>query len=98
MEISKSITMLSALAHESRLTIFKRLVQTGNKGMQPNQLSEQLNIPAATLSFHLKELFIAGLVSKNKQGRAISYSANYQSMDELLQYLQENCCLDELCD
>lgn len=88
--------MLSALAHETRLTIFKRLVQSGHKGLHPNQLSDYLDIPAATLSFHLKELFIAELVSKHKQGRAISYIANYHSMNELIHYLQENCCTDEI--
>jgi len=84
--------MLSALAHESRLIIFKQLVQAGHKGLQPNQLSEALNMPAATLSFHLKELFNAHLVHKEKQGRAIYYSAQYHSMDELINFLQENCC------
>ena len=97
MELSKSIIMLSALAHESRLIIFKHLVQAGHIGMQPNALSEQLNMPAATLSFHLKELFHADLISKEKLGRSINYSAQYKSMDELIEYLKENCCAGETC-
>ncbi len=96
MELSKSIIMLSALAHESRLLIFKQLVQAGHSGLQPNTLSEHFHMPAATLSFHLKELFNANLVSKNKQGRAIYYSAQYASMDELINYLQENCCAGQI--
>ncbi|MBL7004416.1 MAG: helix-turn-helix transcriptional regulator [Gammaproteobacteria bacterium] len=97
MEISNSINILSALAHESRLLIFKQLVQAGPEGLQPNSLSERLNMPAATLSFHLKELFHANLVSKNKQGRSIYYSAHYQTMDELIAYLKENCCTGSSC-
>ena len=92
MELSNSINILSALAHESRLVIFKQLVQAGPNGLQPKSLSNNLNMPAATLSFHLKELFHANLVEKNKQGRFIYYSAQYQTMDELIDYLKENCC------
>ena len=97
MELTKSIVMLSALAHESRLIIFKQLIQAGHSGMYPNTLSETLGMPAATLSFHLKELFHADLVSKEKQGRSIKYTAQYQSMDKLIAYLQENCCSNETC-
>jgi len=97
MELSNSIIMLSALAHESRLIIFKQLVQAGHTGMQPNTLSEKLEMPPATLSFHLKELFNANLVSKERQGRSISYKAQYQSMDDLIAFLKENCCSDDVC-
>lgn len=97
MEISNSIIMLSALAHESRLIIFKQLVQAGPKGMQPNNLSVKLGMPAATLSFHLKELFHADLVSKQKLGREIHYTAKYISMDQLIDFLKENCCSGESC-
>lgn len=97
MELSKSIIMLSALAHESRLVIFKQLVQAGHVGMQPNHLSSALNMPPATLSFHLKELFHADLVSKEKQGRAINYTAQFKSMNDLIEYLKENCCSGSSC-
>ncbi len=92
MELLKSINVLSALAQESRLLVFKQLVQAGPEGMQPFAISKNLNMPAATLSFHLKELFQADLIIKNKQGRAIFYSAKQETMTELIDYIQENCC------
>lgn len=95
MEISKYISQLSALAHESRLSIFRMLVKAGPTGLLPMQISQELDMPNATLSFHLKELFIAELVTKKKQGRTIIYAANYANMSKLLQYLSENCCADD---
>lgn len=92
MEITNSISILAALAHESRLVIFKCLVEAGHSGLQPSELSAHIKMPAATLSFHLKELFHANLVSKVKKGRAIIYTANYQTMNQMIEYLQENCC------
>ena len=92
MELSKSVHLLATLAQESRLSIFKLLVQAGPDGLTPMQLGERLNMPAATLSFHLKELFQAELTHKTKQGRSILYSANYSTMQSLIDYLQENCC------
>ena len=97
MELSNSVLLLSSLAHESRLQIFRLLVRSGPQGMSPMQLAENLNMPGATLSFHLKELFQAGLVNKVRQGRSIIYSANYATMNELIAYLQENCCIDSSC-
>jgi DNA-binding transcriptional ArsR family regulator len=97
MELSNSVTLLASLAHESRLRIFRQLVQAGPQGMTPMQLAERLNMPPPTLSFHLKELYQAGLTQKQKQGRSITYSANYQTMSSLIGYLQENCCDDDQC-
>lgn len=97
MELSNSVLLLSSLAHESRLQIFRLLVRSGPQGMNPMLLAENLNMPGATLSFHLKELFQAGLVNKDRQGRSIIYSANYATMNELIGYLQENCCIDSSC-
>ena len=98
MELLNSVKLLSSLAHESRLKIFKQLVQAGPQGITPLQLIEKLEMPAATLSFHLKELYLAGLTHKVKQGRSIIYSANYSCMQSLIEYLQENCCDDNHCE
>jgi len=98
MELSIAVTKLTSLAHESRLRIYKRLVQAGPAGITPGQLAVQLGMPAATLSFHLKELYQAGLTHKHKQGRSIIYSTNYQTMSALITYLQENCCAEDLCN
>lgn len=95
MELSKSVILLSSLAHESRLTIFKQLVQAGQQGITPMELATRLDIPAATLSFHLKDLYQAGLTLRKKQGRSIIYSADYSTMSALISYLQHNCCVDE---
>lgn len=92
MELSKSVHLLSTLAQESRLRIFKLLVQAGPEGITPMQLGKRLKMPAATLSFHLKELFHAGLTQKTRQGRSIIYSADFSTMQSLIDYLQENCC------
>ena len=95
MEISNIVSILSSLAHESRLQIFRQLVQAGPNGLTPGYLSEELAMPAATLSFHLKELHQSNLLEKNKQGRYIRYSANYRTMDKLIFDLTENCCGNE---
>ncbi len=97
MELSNSVVLLSSLAHESRLRIFKQLVQAGTTGTTPMVLAEILEMPAATLSFHLKELYQAGLTLKQKQGRSIIYRADFQRMSQLIDYLQENCCVDGEC-
>jgi len=97
MELSNSVTLLASLAHESRLRIFKQLVQAGPGGLTPMILAERLKMPAATLSFHLKELHQAGLTEKTRQGRSIIYVANFTTMSALIAYLQENCCTDDQC-
>lgn len=89
--------LLSSLAHESRLRLFRQLVQAGPTGITPMQLAQKLEMPGATLSFHLKELYHAGLTHKTKQGRSIIYSANYDTMSALINYLQEHCCADDRC-
>jgi DNA-binding transcriptional ArsR family regulator len=92
MELSKSVTLLASLAQESRLSIFRQLVQAGPGGLTPMHLAVSLDMPAPTLSFHLKELYQAGLIHKQKHGRSINYSANYETMSALIDYLQQNCC------
>jgi ArsR family transcriptional regulator len=92
MEKTDALAALAALAQESRLDVFRLLVQAGGDGLQPGQISERLDLPAATLSFHLKELKHAGLVTFRREGRALIYMAEYTAMNGLLAYLTENCC------
>lgn len=91
------IRSLAALAQEVRLRVFRALVVTGQEGLTPGGLSEQLGIAPNTLSFHLKELTHAGLVSQERQGRNLIYRASFATMNELLAYLTENCCQGAAC-
>ena len=97
MEINIAIKALTALAHETRLAIFRLLVQTGESGLSPGQLAKELGIPNATLSFHLKELVNADLILARQESRFIYYSANFATMNALLHYLTQNCCAGTLC-
>ena len=92
MEKQDAVAALGALAQESRLDIFRLLVQTGQDGMPAGKISERLGLPSATLTFHLKELKHAGLVTFERDGRSLIYSAVYPTMNALLGYLTENCC------
>jgi DNA-binding transcriptional ArsR family regulator len=98
MEMNRALKTLTALAHESRLSAFRLLVEQGPEGMAAGELAEKLEVPNATLSFHLKELAHAGLVDARQQGRFIYYSANYAAMNGLVAYLTENCCRGASCD
>lgn len=91
------IRSLSALAHEARLRVFRALVVAGPEGLTPSALAEQLSIAPNALSFHLKELFHADLVSQERQGRNIVYRAAFPVMNDLLGYLTENCCQGAAC-
>jgi ArsR family transcriptional regulator len=86
------IKALGALAHEVRLDVFRLLVVAGREGITPKVLSEELDVPPTKLSFHLKELAIAGLVSQQQDGRYLIYRAAYDRMDGLIGYLTKNCC------
>ena len=93
------IAALGALAQESRLDIFRMLVQKGPDGVAAGKIARKLDLPAPTLSFHLVQLRHAGLVSARRHSRSISYAANYATMNSLLKYLTDNCCQGqaELC-
>jgi ArsR family transcriptional regulator len=98
MEKQAVIRSLSALAHPLRLDVFRALVVAGPQGRTPGQLAEDLGgIPSATMSFHLKELATAGLVSQERASRNIVYRAAYDQMNGLLGYLTENCCHGAEC-
>lgn len=92
MNNQSAVKLLSSIAQEARLAIFRLLVQAGAEGLAAGSISEQLDIPNSTLSFHLKELNFAGLINAKQEGRFIYYTANYETMNNLLSYLTENCC------
>jgi DNA-binding transcriptional ArsR family regulator len=92
METKSVITALAALAHETRLAIFRLLVETGPEGVPVGKIGERLGTASTTLSFHLKELGNAQLVTTRHEGRFIYCSANFATMNGLLAYLTENCC------
>jgi ArsR family transcriptional regulator, arsenate/arsenite/antimonite-responsive transcriptional repressor len=97
METKTIIAALSALAQESRLSIFRLLVETGPEGLPVGVIAETLGLANATLSFHLKELTHAGLTTAAPNGRSIIYSANFTTMMSLIDYLTENCCAGAGC-
>jgi ArsR family transcriptional regulator, arsenate/arsenite/antimonite-responsive transcriptional repressor len=97
MEMTTALDRLGALAHETRLALFRRLVQQGPDGLAAGALAAGLGIPAPTLSFHVAQLERAGLVEGRRSGRSIVYAASYPAMQELLAYLYENCCQGAGC-
>ncbi|MEF7612604.1 metalloregulator ArsR/SmtB family transcription factor [Aquincola sp. MAHUQ-54] len=91
------IRALAALAHPVRLKVFRALVVTGPGGMTPGVMQEGLGVPATTLSFHLKELAAAGLVTTERASRNLVYRAAYDQMNGVVGYLTENCCAGAAC-
>jgi ArsR family transcriptional regulator, arsenate/arsenite/antimonite-responsive transcriptional repressor len=92
MKESDAIAALAALAQETRLDIFRLLVQAGGDGLSAGRIGERLGLPSATLSFHLSQLKHAGLVTFRRESRSLIYAAEYGAMNGLLAYLTENCC------
>lgn len=92
METLSALNALGALAQETRLRIFRLLVEHGGAGLPAGDIGRKLGLPPATLSFHVKELATAGLVSPRPQGRRIHYSTDFAAMRALIGYLSENCC------
>jgi DNA-binding transcriptional ArsR family regulator len=97
MESKSATERLAALAHESRLELFRRLVQRGPAGLAAGELAAALAIAPPTLSFHLAHLSRAGLVRSRREGRSILYSADYDAIRDLVGFLYENCCGDSGC-
>lgn len=97
MDTKQTIAALAALAQESRLAVFRLLVQVGPQGMAATRISEQIGVPPSSLSFHLKELAHAGLVSSRQESRFVIYSANIDTMNGLIGFLTENCCGGNPC-
>ena len=98
MEIKAALEALAGLAHDTRLGIFRLLVEQGPAGLPAGAIVERLELANATASFHLKELTHAELVTPRQAGRFIYYSANYATMNRLIAYLTENCCKAGTCD
>ena len=92
MESELALKRLSALAQDSRLAVFRRLIKAGHEGLAAGELARSLSIPANTLSAQLTVLANAGLVKSRRDGRSIIYSADYDGMSGLLLYLMEDCC------
>ena len=97
MEETQAIRSLAALAQPVRLRVFRALVVAGPDGCTPGELGEALAVPAATLSFHLKELANAELISQQRDGRNLIYRASFAGMNALVDYLTENCCEGAAC-
>ncbi|WP_298577987.1 metalloregulator ArsR/SmtB family transcription factor [uncultured Luteimonas sp.] len=92
MELNAATTALAALGNPTRLSIFRLLVEAGPEGRIPGDIAEVLSLPGATLSFHLKELALAGLIAGEAQGRRIVYRADFVAMNGLVEFLTHNCC------
>lgn len=95
MEMYEATESFSSLSQETRLRVFKLLIEYGRDGTVPSKIAEELDIPANTLSFHLSHMSKAGLVTSKKDGRSITYFANTDLIEELIGYLQANCCSRE---
>src|SRR6056297_2349795 len=87
-----AVRALSSLAHESRLQVHRLLVQAGEDGLSAGAIADRLGIPPSSLSFHLTHMQAAEMVNQRREGRSLIYTANYECMDALMAYLQENCC------
>jgi len=92
MENKSAVTALGALAQESRLAVFRLLVRNAPEGLTPGVIGEQLELPAPTLSFHLKTLAQAGLVTAVQEGRFVRYRAEILAINTLIAFLTEDCC------
>lgn len=97
MEMLNAAEILAALGHESRLAIFRLLVEAGRAGINASAIGEQLGIANTTLSFHLSHLSRVGLIKGERESRFINYSAEYETMDELIAFLTHNCCQGNAC-
>ena len=92
MENNHAVSALAALAQENRLAVFRLLVRNAPDGLTPGVIGEQLELPAPTLSFHLKTLAQAGLVTANQEGRFVRYRAEMTGINALIDFLTEDCC------
>ncbi|MEX2015009.1 MAG: metalloregulator ArsR/SmtB family transcription factor [Candidatus Hydrogenedentales bacterium] len=92
MELKTAIEALSALAHDTRLNVFRLLVRAGQDGLSAGDIAASLGVPAPTLSFHLAQLDRAGLVASRRDGRSIIYRVRFDAVTRLLEFLMEDCC------
>ena len=92
MKLTNAVGCLEALAQETRLSIYRALVQAGSEGLAAGAIAQAVQTPSSTLSFHLKALAAAGLIRARQEGRFIYYATDYTAMSELVAFLTENCC------
>ena len=97
MKKTAALAALTGLAQESRLDIFRLLVEQGPEGLAVGAIAQRLGVSGATLSFHLKELSHAGLITGRQAGRFIYYAPNFETVNGLVDYLTENCCQGASC-
>lgn len=97
MDTTQAVDKLAALAQETRLRIFRLLVEQGPQGLHAGAIAESLAIPPATLSFHVAHLARSGLITSRQEGRFIFYAAGFAAMDDLIAYLTDNCCQGGQC-
>lgn len=97
MEIKQTVNCLTALAQETRLGVFRLLVEAGPEGLCAGDIGARLGVPAATLSFHLAQLANAGLLQARQQSRFIFYTADFEAMNGIVAFLTENCCGGKPC-
>jgi DNA-binding transcriptional ArsR family regulator len=97
MDSTAALAALGALAQESRLAVFRELVEAGPEGLAAGEIGERLGLPGPTLSFHLAQLKVAGLVAARRDGRSLIYAADYETMNALVGFLQQNCCGGASC-
>lgn len=97
MDTQHALAAMAALAQDTRLAVYRLLVQAGAAGMSPGKISSTLGVPASSLSFHLKDLSHAHLIAARQDGRYIQYAADFSTMNQLLGFLTENCCGGNPC-
>jgi DNA-binding transcriptional ArsR family regulator len=98
MNTSSAVDSLAALAQETRLNIFRLLVQNAPNGLPAGEIARRLKLPQPTLSFHLSILAATELIEPQRNGRSISYSPNFENVNRLMNYLMQNCCGGQGCD
>lgn len=97
MKTAEAVDKLAALSQETRLRIFRLLIEQGPQGLHAGAIAEALALPPATLSFHVAQLVRAGLVSSRQEGRFMFYAAGFAAMDDLIAFLTDNCCQGGQC-
>ena len=98
MDNHKAASALESLGNETRLAIYRQLVRAGMTGLPVGKLRERVQIPGSTLSHHLSQLVSTGLVNQKREGRILRCTANYATMQDLVDYLVKECCQDEACE
>jgi DNA-binding transcriptional ArsR family regulator len=97
MTTAEALAGLGSLAQQTRLEVFRLLVQRGPEGLPAGEIAEALEVPASSLSFHLQQLMHAGLVTQERRSRQLIYAASFERMNALVAYLTENCCAGSDC-